>query len=130
VGTAGRLEGWAGDLGRDRARHDRRLLAHPASGADVAGFLDAAAPALLVAQAIGRIGNYFNQELFGRPTDVPWALEIGPEHRPARYLAEPTFHPDVPVDPWRGSGGRGGASRCAGAGRGRRRSRRRVQGLP
>jgi prolipoprotein diacylglyceryl transferase len=63
------------------------------AGADVAGFLDAAAPALLVAQAIGRIGNYFNQELFGRPTDLPWALEIDPEHRPARYPAEPTFHP-------------------------------------
>jgi prolipoprotein diacylglyceryl transferase len=63
------------------------------AGADVARFLDAAAPALLVAQAIGRIGNYFNQELFGRPTDLPWALQIDPEHRPARYVAEPTFHP-------------------------------------
>ena len=51
------------------------------------------APALLVAQAIGRIGNYFNQELFGRPTDLPWALEIDPEHRPDRYATEPTFHP-------------------------------------
>jgi prolipoprotein diacylglyceryl transferase len=63
------------------------------AGANVARFLDAAAPALLLAQAIGRIGNYFNQELFGRPTDLPWALEIDPEHRPARYLDEPTFHP-------------------------------------
>ena len=63
------------------------------AGADVARFLDAAAPALLVAQAIGRIGNYFNQELYGRPTDLPWAVEIDPEHRPARYIAEPTFHP-------------------------------------
>jgi prolipoprotein diacylglyceryl transferase len=61
--------------------------------ADVPVFLDAAAPALLVAQAIGRIGNYFNQELFGRPSDLPWALEIDPEHRPARYSADPTFHP-------------------------------------
>jgi prolipoprotein diacylglyceryl transferase len=62
-------------------------------GADIPRFLDAAAPALLVAQAIGRIGNYFNQELFGRPTDLPWALEIDRDHRPDRYLADPTFHP-------------------------------------
>jgi prolipoprotein diacylglyceryl transferase len=58
-----------------------------------AGANVAAAPALLVAQAIGRVGNYFNQELFGRPSDLPWAVEIDVEHRPARYLAEPTFHP-------------------------------------
>jgi prolipoprotein diacylglyceryl transferase len=63
------------------------------AGADLARFLDAGAPALLVAQAIGRVGNYFNQELFGRPTDLPWALRIDPGHRPARYLADPTFHP-------------------------------------
>ena len=63
------------------------------AGADVGRFLDAAAPALLVAQAIGRVGNYFNQELYGRPTDLPWAIEIDPEHRPARYLTDPTFHP-------------------------------------
>jgi prolipoprotein diacylglyceryl transferase len=54
---------------------------------------DALAPALLVAQAIGRIGNYFNQELFGKPTDVPWALKIAPENRPAGYLNFETFHP-------------------------------------
>jgi len=65
---------------------------HRAS-ADIPLFLDAAAPGLLVAQAIGRVGNYFNQELFGRPSDLPWAIEIDPEHRPARYLADPTFHP-------------------------------------
>jgi prolipoprotein diacylglyceryl transferase len=63
------------------------------AGADVARFLDAAAPALLVAQAIGRVGDYFNQELFGRPSDLPWAVEIDAAHRPERYLAEPTFHP-------------------------------------
>ncbi len=63
------------------------------AGADVPSFLDAAAPALLVAQAIGRVGNYFNQELFGRPTDLPWALEISPAHRPDRYLTSPGFHP-------------------------------------
>jgi prolipoprotein diacylglyceryl transferase len=61
--------------------------------ADVAAFMDAGAPALLVAQAIGRIGNWFNQELFGKPTDLPWGLEIGPEHRPERYADVATFHP-------------------------------------
>jgi prolipoprotein diacylglyceryl transferase len=61
--------------------------------ADVPAFLDAAAPGLLVAQAIGRIGNYFNQELFGKPTTLPWALEIDPEHRPDGYESFVTFHP-------------------------------------
>jgi prolipoprotein diacylglyceryl transferase len=63
------------------------------AGADLARFMDAAAPALLVAQAIGRVGNYFNQELFGRPTNLPWGLEIDAVHRPERYLADATFHP-------------------------------------
>ena len=62
-------------------------------GADVPRFLDAAAPALLVAQAIGRVGNYFNQELFGKPTTLPWSLEIDPSHRPDGYEAYATFHP-------------------------------------
>jgi prolipoprotein diacylglyceryl transferase len=62
-------------------------------GADIPAFMDAAAPALLVAQAIGRIGNYFNQELFGGPTTLPWGLEIDPAHRPAAYAQFATFHP-------------------------------------
>jgi len=62
-------------------------------GVDVAAFLDAAAPALLVAQAIGRIGNYFNQELFGGPTSLPWGLQIDAAHRPAAYANATTFHP-------------------------------------
>ena len=61
--------------------------------ADAARFADAVAPALLVAQAIGRIGNYFNQELFGRPTSLPWALAISPSHRPAGYGQYATFQP-------------------------------------
>jgi prolipoprotein diacylglyceryl transferase len=62
-------------------------------GADIPAFLDAAAPGLLVAQAIGRVGNYFNQELFGRPTHLPWGLQIDPAHRPSAYLAQATFQP-------------------------------------
>ena len=54
---------------------------------------DTLAPALAVAQAIGRFGNYFNQELFGRPTTLPWALEIDPSHRPPGYSQYATFHP-------------------------------------
>jgi len=58
-----------------------------------ATFADAAAPGILVAQAIGRIGNYFNQELFGRPTDLPWGLGIDPGFRPTGYAEYATFHP-------------------------------------
>ncbi len=62
-------------------------------GANVPLFMDAAAPGLLVAQAIGRIGNYFNQELFGKPSTLPWALEISPAHRPVGYAQFATFQP-------------------------------------
>jgi prolipoprotein diacylglyceryl transferase len=62
-------------------------------GADIPVFLDTAAPALLVAQAIGRVGNYFNQELFGGPTRLPWGLQIDAAHRPAGYAGYTTFHP-------------------------------------
>jgi len=62
-------------------------------GLPVAELLDVVAPALPVAQAIGRLGNWFNQELFGRPTDLPWGLEIDPEHRPPGYANVATFHP-------------------------------------
>jgi prolipoprotein diacylglyceryl transferase len=62
-------------------------------GLPVAQFADAIAPALLVAQAVGRIGNYFNQELFGKPTTLPWALFIDPRYRPAGYGNFRTFEP-------------------------------------
>jgi prolipoprotein diacylglyceryl transferase len=55
--------------------------------------LDAMAPGVLVAQAIGRWGNWFNQELFGKPTDLPWGLEIDPANRPPGYLQYSTFQP-------------------------------------
>ena len=63
------------------------------SGASVALFMNAVAPALLVAQAVGRVGNYFNQELFGGPSTLPWALHISPAFRPAGYGQYATFHP-------------------------------------
>ena len=68
-------------------------------GIDVGGALDSVAPALPLAQAVGRLGNWFNQELYGRPTDLPWGLEIDGEHRtsiPEEFRdveAFPTFHP-------------------------------------
>jgi prolipoprotein diacylglyceryl transferase len=62
-------------------------------GANVGLFMDAVAPALLVAQAVGRIGNYFNKELFGGPTTLPWGLEIPVAYRPPGYTAYRTFHP-------------------------------------
>lgn len=54
---------------------------------------DALAPGIVFAQAIGRLGNWFNQELFGRPTTLPWGLKIDPAHRPAGYEQYATFHP-------------------------------------
>lgn len=55
--------------------------------------MDTLGPTILVAQAIGRFGNYFNQELFGRPTSLPWGLEISPVHRPVGYQQYSTFQP-------------------------------------
>jgi len=61
--------------------------------ANVLLMMDAIAPCLLIAQAIGRIGNYFNQELFGGPTDLPWGLAVDPRFRPTGYADASTFHP-------------------------------------
>jgi len=62
-------------------------------GIDVAMTATCAAPAIPLAQAIGRWGNWFNQELFGRPTDLPWGLEVDTEHFPSGYEPGTTFHP-------------------------------------
>ncbi len=62
-------------------------------GLDVLALMDAAAPGLLLAQAIGRFGNYFNQELFGTPTKLPWGLHIDVDHRPSESLQAATYHP-------------------------------------
>ena len=56
--------------------------------------LDACAPGVLVAQALGRWGNWFNQELFGKPTDLPWALSVSDRTAvDAGYPPGTTFHP-------------------------------------
>ena len=60
---------------------------------DVAKMADAVVVGIPLAQAIGRWGNYFNQELFGTPTNLPWAVQIDPAHRPERYAQFATFHP-------------------------------------
>ncbi len=62
-------------------------------GGDLARMADAVAPGLPLAQAIGRWGNYFNQELYGRPTDLPWALEVEPRFRRPVVAESTTFHP-------------------------------------
>lgn len=59
----------------------------------ISAFVDAAAPGILLAQAIGRWGNYFNQELFGGPTTLPWGLSVSPEYVPAGYSPDTLFHP-------------------------------------
>ena len=65
------------------------------SGVRLSAFADAAAPGILLAQAVGRLGNWFNQELFGAPTTLPWGLEIDPENAnfPDGVAADTLFHP-------------------------------------
>ncbi len=63
------------------------------NGFRLSSWADAIAPAVLLAQAIGRLGNWFNQELFGAPTTLPWGLQIDLAHRPEGYAQYATFHP-------------------------------------
>jgi phosphatidylglycerol---prolipoprotein diacylglyceryl transferase len=63
------------------------------AGVSVTLMMDCVAPGLLLAQAIGRWGNYWNQELFGTPTSLPWGLEIDDNHLPPGYASGTTFHP-------------------------------------
>ena len=63
------------------------------SGERVRAFTDAVAPGLLLAQGIGRWGNWFNQELYGKPTSLPWGLKIDADHRQPDYAQYSTFHP-------------------------------------
>ena len=61
------------------------------AGVSFAPFMDVAAPGLLLAQGIGRIGNWWNQELYGKPTSLPWGLKI--DNPPVQYIGHTTFHP-------------------------------------
>ena len=63
------------------------------SGSSVRVMMDCIAPGLLLAQGIGRLGNWWNQELFGKPTGLPWGLKIDSLHRPLGYENYATFHP-------------------------------------
>jgi prolipoprotein diacylglyceryl transferase len=65
------------------------------AGFSASRFADAAAPGILLAQGIGRIGNWWNQELYGKATKLPWALKIDPAHRPpdVRYIDQATYQP-------------------------------------
>jgi prolipoprotein diacylglyceryl transferase len=90
------LKIWQGGLGIWGAIAGGALGAYIACrryGASFAALADALAPGLLVAQAIGRLGNYFNQELFGKPTTKPWGLEIELDNRPPGFDQFATFHP-------------------------------------
>jgi prolipoprotein diacylglyceryl transferase len=64
-----------------------------ARGWPLATFLECAVLGLPLAQAIGRWGNYFNQEIVGRPTDLPWALFVDPAYRPFNFVNDERFHP-------------------------------------
>jgi phosphatidylglycerol:prolipoprotein diacylglycerol transferase len=90
------LEGWDGGLGIYGAVAGGFLgvlLFSWLRGISPLAFADAAAPGLVLAQAIGRWGNYFNQELFGRPSDLPWAIQIAPLNRPTEFADAEAFHP-------------------------------------
>ena len=92
------LAGRPRHLGRDRARCARRRSSAPGAwGSGSCRSLTRWRPGVLVAQAIGRWGNWFNQELFGKPTDLPWALEIDLAHRPDGLPRRTRLPPDVPL---------------------------------
>ncbi len=66
------------------------------AGVSGTAFMDAAAPGMLLAQGIGRIGNWWNQELYGKPTTLPWGLKIDPGHQagiPVQYLGAKAYQP-------------------------------------
>ena len=101
-GTVAALEIWHGGLGIWGGVLGGALGAWFAArqrGIPLALVADALAPGLVLAQAIGRWGNYFNQELFGTPTTLPWALEISARNCPPQYVSfdgthcVQTFHP-------------------------------------
>jgi phosphatidylglycerol:prolipoprotein diacylglycerol transferase len=64
-----------------------------AKGLPLLAYLDIVAPSLMLAQAIGRWGNFFNEEAFGRPTELPWKLYISEPRRPPAFVDHQYFHP-------------------------------------
>lgn len=97
-GTLAAFEIWHGGLGIWGAIAGGALgavIGCRRAGLPLSVFADAAAPGIALAQALGRFGNYFNQELYGRPTTLPWAVEISPANRPpgAQYAHVATYHP-------------------------------------
>ena len=95
-GLGGAVQIWQGGLGIWGAVLGGGLgawIACRRRGIPLPPFGDAIAPGIVLAQAIGRLGNYFNQELFGAPTEVPWALQIDVANRPVGYEVFETFHP-------------------------------------
>jgi len=80
-------------LGTFAAWFRYRQLAKKVSLPAFSQFMDALAPGVLLAQAVGRFGNWFNIELFGRPLDAPWALYVPLINRPNGYTQFETFHP-------------------------------------
>ena len=79
---------------RGPGRHARRAAAtRGCRRLPVRTYLDIAAPSLALGQAIGRWGNFFNEEAFGTPTDLPWKLFISPSQRPLEYAQAEFFHP-------------------------------------
>jgi prolipoprotein diacylglyceryl transferase len=92
----GALEVWNGGLGIWGAIAAGALGAYIGCrrrGVSLRTFADAAAPGIALAQALGRWGNWFNQELYGRPSKLPWAVKIDPAHRPPNTPDIGTYHP-------------------------------------
>ena len=69
------------------------LIVAKVKNLDLLKSLDLAAPSVILGQAIGRFGNYINQEGFGPPTNRPWGVFIDPQNRPTQYLLYTRFHP-------------------------------------
>jgi prolipoprotein diacylglyceryl transferase len=87
---------WEGGLGIPGGLAAGTLLglwAAKQRGLNARDALDIAAPAIPLAQAIGRLGNWFNQELFGKPSSLPWAVKIDVKYRPVGYEQYATFQP-------------------------------------
>lgn len=87
---------WEGGLGIYGAIAGGALglyIAARRANEDFVTWLDIIVPGVALAQAIGRWGNLFNQELYGRPTDLPWGIFVDPEHRLPGYEAYERFHP-------------------------------------